>query len=493
MNLYCELKRKAQEFPSATAFIEKDNCYSYETLIKDIDTISSSLSYLGINPKDHIGMLCLNQLEYVQLLFATNKIGAAAVPINCMQPESVIEYIINDSNLKLLFISIELVPVIRNILPVILEKGIKVIIIGEKLPDFSNIMTFSEFAGLSSEPTDTFVEENNTAVILYTSGTTGLPKGVMLTNENLISNVEGFCATNKLPVGAKSILALPLFHSFGQIVLLVCLFNHITTIFINQFLPTTILKVLCSHQAQVLPLVPTMFDVILNASVAKNIPLDHIKYCITGGAPIPYALIQKLKTNTNACIIEGYGLTETSPVITISHSHKCYKNGSVGKPIPCVTVKIADDGEILVKGNSVTKGYWNKPEENETAFSIDGYFKTGDVGYIDEEGFLFITDRKKDLIIRAGENISPKQIENVLFNADGVNDVAVFGVKDEKLGEVVYCAIESEQDIDINYLKEYCKRDLPKHLIPEKFVIMPKLPKNALGKILKYKLKEMFV
>ncbi|MEW5821085.1 MAG: AMP-binding protein, partial [Cyanobacteriota bacterium] len=312
------------------------------------------------------------------------------------------------------------------------------------------------------------------------------------TNENLLANVNSFCSVVELPKFSKSILSLPLFHSFGQIVLLVCILNHISTIMINHFLPTTILKAIVSHKAEVLPLVPTMFNVLITAAEKKDIDLNFIKFCITGGASIPITLLEKIKTITNARIIEGYGLTETSPVISISDSHYCYKKYSVGKPLPGVQVTIDEDGEIIVRGESVASRYWNNLEETKKSFTEDGYFRTGDIGKIDEDGFVFITDRKKDLIIRAGENISPKIIEDVLFQLQGINDAAVFGVYDEKLGEAIYCAVESEDHIDINYLRQVCKDKLPKHLVPEEFVIMPKLPRNALGKILKFKLRDMF-
>ena len=179
--------------------------------------------------------------------------------------------------------------------------------------------------------------------------------------------------------------------------------------------------------------------------------------------------------------------------ISISNSMTCYKPDSVGKVLPNVEVKIDEDGEIMVRGKSVARNYWNNAEETNKSFTDNHYFRTGDIGYIDEEGFIFITDRKKDLIIRAGENISPKQIEDVFYQIDGVNDVAVFAVKDAQLGEAIYCAIETDLEyIDVNNLKIICRKHLQAHLVPEEFIIMPKLPRNALGKILKYKLKEMF-
>ena len=314
MTLYLELKNKCQEVPNASAIIEKETTYDYETLLNDIDKASSCLNQFGISKFDHVGFLCLNQYEYVQMLFACNKLGAVAVPINAMQTDSVIEYCINDAAISMLFVSYELVSKLKSILPQIASNNIKVIIIGGKLQDYPQLLSFEEFLSLPYNDIEVFNEPDTPAVMLYTSGTTALPKGVLLSNENLIANVKGFCQITKLPKFAKAILALPLFHSFGQIVLLVCLFEHITTILFSQFQPASILKLLVSYKAEVLPLVPTMFNVLMTASIKKEISLDFVKFCITGGATIPYTLHEKLKQATSACIINGYGLTETSPV-----------------------------------------------------------------------------------------------------------------------------------------------------------------------------------
>jgi long-chain acyl-CoA synthetase len=492
VTLYSKLKDIADELPYAPAIIDRNITYSYEKLITIIHQTASSLQQYGIKAEDRVGMLCLNQLEYITLLFGCNQLGAVAVPINCMQPEKVIEYILDDAKFSLLFVSEEILPHLYTIIECANNKGIKVIIIGEKQQIQNDYIPYIDFIEHHYQPVNTVTREENTAVMLYTSGTTGLPKGVLLSNENLITNVEGFFAVTELPRGDRAILALPLFHAFGQIVLLVCLFHQVTTILIQQFSPSTILKYISTHKASILPLVPTMFDIVTTAALKKGVALNYVQYCVTGGASISRTLYEKIQKVTGGYIIEGYGLTETSPVITISHSHDCYKPGSVGKPVPGVILRIAEDGEILVSGKSVCKGYWNNKEASQESFTASGEFKTGDIGYIDEEGFVFITDRKKDLIIRAGENVSPKQIEDVIFQFDAVNDVAVFGVPDAKLGEAIYCAIETTEMIDELKLKKACKTALPAHMVPQKFVLMPQLPKNALGKILKFKLKEMF-
>lgn len=492
MSLYLELKKHSDKTPDKPALITNDIEHSYKSLLLSINKVASSFKHFNIKQNDHVGFLCINQIEHVHLLFGLNKIGAIAVPINIMQPESVIAHIIKHSEIKLLFIDFHLLPAVGPYLKKLSTYGLKMIFINGTIEEFPEIISYNDFLNLPYIETDIIDNPENPAVLLYTSGTTDIPKGVLLTNKNLLTNVRAFSKTMKLPENSKSILSLPLFHSFGQIVLLVCLFGNITTILISQFLPSTILKTLSSHKAEILPLVPTMFNVILEAARRKEVSLNFIKFCITGGASIPVSLYKELKTVTDATIIEGYGLTETSPVITISNSKNCYKEDSVGKALDGVNVRIAEDGEIQVQGDSITTGYWNNPEDSQMCFTEDGYFKTGDIGYIDEEGFVFITDRKKDLIIRAGENISPKQIEDLLLHLDGIKDVAVFGVKDEKLGEAIYCAVECEDHIDTNYIKSICRSNLKKHLIPQDIIIMPKLPRNSLGKILKYKLKEMF-
>ncbi|MGD9580413.1 MAG: class I adenylate-forming enzyme family protein [Vampirovibrionia bacterium] len=492
MSLYLELKSRANKSPDSIAIISNNEEHTYKKLLLDINKVSSSLKHYHIDKNDHIGILCANQIEHIHLLFGLNKIGAVAVPINIMQPEIIIMHIIENSRIKLLFAEANLIKMAGDLIEKLADYDIKTIVINSDNVDNDNLISYKDFLNKPYEETDIIENKDQNAVLLYTSGTTGLPKGVLLSNRNLLSNVKYFGLTMQIPEKYKAILSLPMFHSFGQIVLLVCLFGNITTILISQFLPSTILKLISSYQAEILPLVPTMFNLILEAAKKKNVSLSSVKYCITGGAAIPISLYDKLLKETNACIIEGYGLTETSPVITISNSKNCYKKDSVGKVLDCLYMKIAEDGEILVRGDSVVTEYWNDEISSQEGFSEDGYFKTGDIGYIDNDGFVFITDRKKDLIIRAGENISPKQIEDMLLHLDGIKDVAVFGVKDEKLGEAIYCAVECEDHIDANYIKSICKSNLQKHLIPEDVIIMPTLPRNSLGKILKYKLQESF-
>jgi long-chain acyl-CoA synthetase len=492
MSLYLKLKEQAEKKPYARAIIDNDKSFSYSELMNSVDRAASGLKSLNINKDDHVGMLCMNQYEYVMLLFAASKIGAITVPVNCMQQETIIEYTIFDSGIKMLFVSEEIFHKYSNIISLAEEKHIKIIVISRQKSADRYFSTFEEFMMLPQIYVETETSEDNVAVMLYTSGTTGMPRGVLLTHKNLISNVNGFFNVTKLPEGDSAILALPLFHAFGQIVLLVCLFNCITTILIQQFAPQTILKNMVTYKTGVLPLVPTMFDIIITAAEKKNITLDFVNYCVTGGASISTSLYRKIIETTGARIIEGYGLTETSPVITISQSEICYKENSVGKPIPGVKVRLEEDGEISISGNSVFKGYWNDIEANMKCFTPDGYFRTGDTGYIDNEGYVYITDRKKDIIIRAGENISPKQIEDVLYQFEALRDVAVFGVKDLKLGEAILCAIETEAELDKKELRQYCKNRLPAHMIPEDFILMPQLPRNVLGKVLKFKLRETF-
>lgn len=492
MSLYLELYKTSQKNPRAVALIANETEYTYNSLLTSINKVASSLKHFNVKKNDHVGFLCLNQVEHVHLLFGLNKIGAVAVPINIMQPEAVIRHIIINSEIKMLFIDNHLMSIVGPHISKLKDLGLNIIIINGNLEEFPDLISYNDFLKSTYEETDIVNKPDSPAVLLYTSGTTDLPKGVLLTNKNLLSNVRAFSNTMSLPEHSKAILSLPLFHSFGQIVLLVCLLGNITTILMSQFLPATILKTLMTYKTEILPLVPTMFNVILDAARKKEVSLNFIKFCITGGASIPVSLYKELLTVTDACIIEGYGLTETSPVITISNSKNCHKEYSVGKALEGVKLRIAEDGEIQVQGDSITTGYWNNPEETQLCFTEDGYFKTGDIGHVDEEGFVFITDRKKDLIIRAGENISPKQIEDMLLHLDGIKDVAIFGVKDEKLGETIYCAVECEDHIDANYIKSICRSNLKKHLIPEEIIIMPKLPRNSLGKIQKYKLKGMF-
>ena len=301
----------------------------------------------------------------------------------------------------------------------------------------------------------------------------------------------------------RVIVALPLFHSFGNIMALMVFMSGGTLILLKQFAPKSILQSIAEHKATILPLVPTIYSFLVDLYARGNYDASSLKYCISGGAALPSALLKKVEETLKVSVIEGYGLTETSPVIAVNTFKDGSIPGSVGPIVPNVEIKIVDEvgkeklpeeiGEILVRGKTVMQGYWNLSKETAEAITPDGYLKTGDLGHIDKENRLFISaGRKKDLIIRAGENVSPLAIENVLMNHSAIAEVAAVGVPDERAGErVKVCfSLRHGETVTENELKSYCRKKLPTFMIPDYFQLMEELPKNATGKILKTQLKK---
>ena len=340
-------------------------------------------------------------------------------------------------------------------------------------------------------------------IILYTSGTTAKPKGVMLDESQFFANSRDSLTHIPITSDDRVIVALPLFHSFGNIMALMVFMSGGTLILLKQFAPKSILQSIAEHKATILPLVPTIYSFLVDLYTRGDYDVSSLKHCISGGAALPSALLKKVEETLKVSVIEGYGLTETSPVIAVNTFKHGSIPGSVGPIVPNVEIKIVDEvgkeklseeiGEILVRGTTVMRGYWNLSKETSDAITPEGWLKTGDLGHIDKENRLFISaGRKKDLIIRAGENVSPLAIENILMNHSAIAEVAAVGVFDERAGERVKVCIvlRHGEIITENELKSYCRKNLPAFMIPDYFQFMEELPKNATGKILKTQLKK---
>ena len=308
-----------------------------------------------------------------------------------------------------------------------------------------------------------------------------------------------------IPITSKDkiIVALPLFHSFGNIMALMVFMAGGTLILLKQFAPKSILQNIEDHKATILPLVPTIYSFLVDLYTRGNYDISSLKYCISGGAALPHALLNKVEETLKVSVIEGYGLTETSPVIAVNTFKDGSVPGSVGPIVPNVDVKIIDEsgeeknlgeiGEILVRGETVMQGYWNLPKETNETITSDGWLKTGDLGHLDKKKRLFISEgRKKDLIIRAGENISPLAIENALINHPAILEVAAVGVPDKRAGERVKVCIVLRQGAIAtdSELKSFCRENLAAFMTPDYFQFMSELPKTATGKILKSELKK---
>ena len=506
LEFYQIIKTHAQAQPDHPAIIDGETTVTYAQLLDQIERFAGGLDTFSLDSNSKLGLLCLNQKEYLIALLGALLKGVPLVPYNFMLTPEDLVYITQDAGVDHLVVN----PVFIKPETAPFFSTFKKRIITSEAPDL----------GLPAEstiPFDQFLQtaQSNKAqsrhsrdqgipdVIMYTSGTTAKPKGVMLNESMFDSNSKGVEVHLPLKPEDRAIMALPLFHSFGNMIALLILRVGGTLILLPQFQPKAILSTIDKHQATILPLVPTIYSFLVQLVARGDYDVSSLRYCISGGAALPHAMLDKVEDMMKVTVLEGYGLTETSPVIAVNTIKGGSVVGSVGPVLPGVELKIVDEqgqtvpqgdvGEIFVKGPTVMPGYWKLPKESQEVLTDDGWFKTGDLGHLDEQGRLYISaGRKKDLIIRAGENVAPLAIENVLINHPALMEAAAVGIPHQRLGEqVVACIVLKEgQQVTESKLKKYCSEKLPPFSVPDHFQFYETLPKNQVGKILKTQLRE---
>jgi long-chain acyl-CoA synthetase len=347
------------------------------------------------------------------------------------------------------------------------------------------------------------VDLSDTALLLYTSGTTGSPKGVMLTHENFLGEFELVEVIFPLYPEDRIVGVLPMYHVYAMAnVLTPSIYFGCSLSLIPQYSPTELLKNMAEVQATVLIAIPSMYIHLLQISKSRKASIPKsLRSCISGGAPLPLTTIKEFEEVFQTQLSEGYGLTETTSAVCLNTTGEGYRPGSIGKPPPLIEIKIFGDddneqgpnetGEIVIKGTMISKGYYNNPEETAEAMK-KGWFHSGDLGYRDEEGYIFITDRKKDIIIRGGFNISPREVEEVLFTHPKVHDAAVIGVQDKSKRETVkaFVVLEEGETADPKEIVEFCREHLSPYKLPKFVEFRESLPKSATGKVLKKELRD---
>lgn len=492
-----------QTDPGYPVLIEDDVQWTLTELREKVARLASALQAKGIQPGDRVAIMFMNQKEYLLSFFAVLFAGAVVVPINITLPPDDILHVILNSGSRLVLTTEAFAAKFEG-------KPIPVLVANQsadaeaKAPSFEAAIAQGDpnFAGVE------YGDEATLRILMYTSGTTGKPKGVMLSEENLLSNLDGFEPVVRISSEERMLLALPLFHAYGQMIGLYALHQLAPLYLIPNFAPKKIIQTLIEQKIAILPLVPTMFSVLLGSIQKVGVDkLSHLKACVSGGASLPEKLLQQIEKTMDLVVLEGYGLTETSPVLAINSREHGSIPKSVGKPLANIDIKLVDEqgnrlpwkpgqvseeGEILAKGPSIMLGYYNLPEDTAQAFDAAGYFRTGDLGHFDAEGNLFISGgRKKDLIIKAGENIAPVRIEEALHFHPAILHAAVIGIPDEKLGEDIMACVELKPDQNVTEaeLKKFCLEHLPPFMVPAIIRICPELPKNQTGKVLKNQLK----
>ncbi len=503
-NFYELVYFHAKNSPKNIALFDGNKKITYEELKSKIDSFARFMELIGTKRDDKVGILTINSPEFIISFLAANKIGAIAVPINTFLKEEEIVYILNDSKAKLLIASSKFSQNVENLFN---QTDIKKIIwegdyknLDEKNISFSEILS-----NITSKREKSFnYHIDDIATIIYTSGTTGKPKGAILSFRNIFSNILGIKKLLTITPKDRFIVYLPMFHSFTlTVTILMPLYFGSSIVIIRSIMPfSNIIKQVLLKRVTIFTGVPDVYNALSKAKLPWYFHwFNKVKFYVSGAAPLSEDTLKRFNHKfKKAKLLEGYGLSECSPVVAVNRPQK-QKPKSVGPAIPGVEVKIVNEdmvelscneiGEIIVKGDNVMRGYLNRLEDTNDTI-INGWLKTGDLGYMDEDGYIYIVDRKKDLIISKGINIYPREIEEILMNNPFIKAAAVIGKKDEKNGEipVAYIELEEGANVNENEIKKYLKEHLANFKIPKSIYFVDELPKNATGKVLKRVLKE---
>jgi long-chain acyl-CoA synthetase len=434
----------------------------------------------------NVGLLLPSGGGFVASFYGILQAGKCVVPINFLLSENEIAHVLADSGLDTV---VTIGPLAGKL------DGARI-----KIVDLTHLPRPPAGVRPAAQPAR---GANDPAVLMYTSGTSGVPKGVVLTYGNLQSDVDACIEHARLQSKHKFLGVIPLFHAFGMTAMMLAPIQLAAqVVYMSRFSPAGTLHAIREHQVSLVFAIPSMFGALVRLKDAKAEDFKSIYALISGGEPLPAALRDGFEQRFNTPIYEGYGLTETSPVVALN-TPQDHRPGSVGKTVPGVTVKITDDngqplatgesGEVWLKGPMIMKGYHNLPKDTASALTGDGFFKTGDLGKIDAEGYLFITGRKKELIIVAGEKASPREIEEMLLSHPGVADAAVVGKKDPSRGEVVVAFVIAKegQALKPEELRDFCRgQGLAQWKIPREIFLQNDLPRSPTGKVLKRVLAE---
>jgi len=489
MNLAASLARNAADNPDRVAIHLGDQTTSYSELDDQSTRVAGLLAARGIAPGTPIGIMLPNVPEFASVYYGILRTGAVVVPMNPLLKAREIAYYLGDSGAPVIFAWHVTAPEVEIGAK---EAGAEAILVDPA--------TFPDILATAS-PAPQVIDRAayDTAVVLYTSGTTGHPKGAELTHANLINNVE-VSAADLFQLGPDDLIfgGLPLFHAFGQTCTLnAAIMTGASLTVLPRFDAAKALGILADQRVTIFAGVPTMFSALLHVPDRSDYDVSALRLCISGGAAMPVEVLRQFEDAFDCIVLEGYGLSETSPVASFNHPGRERKPGSIGTPIRGVEMRVVDAsgaevpqgevGEIAIRGHNIMKGYLNRPEATAEAVSDDGWFRTGDIGRVDEDGYYYIVDRKKDLIIRGGYNIYPREIEEVLYEHPEVAEAAVVGIPHPELGEEVGAAVALKPGATVtpDELRSYVKSQVAAYKYPRRVWIVDALPKGPTGKILK--------
>jgi long-chain acyl-CoA synthetase len=519
------LDNAARDFPQRTAIDFLGRTWSYQALDRAVNHVARGLQDEGVKPGTRVG-LCLPNTPYsVIYFFAILRAGGIVVNYNPLYVERELAHQIADSGTEIM-VTIDLAAVYPKVARVAASAGLRRIVLcslADALPFPQNLLyRVLKRRGIAAPEDDgrtvraarlmrndgvfapVPVDPQDVAVLQYTGGTTGIPKAAELTHVNLVANAEQSCLAlgGRAPATDAILGVLPLFHVFAlTAVMLLGVRIAAKLILLPRFDLEQVLTILTKQRPTLFPAVPTIYSALCEAASARKLDLSSIEYCLSGGAPLPAEVRQRFMDLTGAWLVEGYGLSETSPVVSLTPPDVTYRDGSVGKPVFGTVVEIRDPanpsqvlppharGEICIRGPQVMRGYWNRPDETANVM-VDGALRTGDIGYLDEDGYLYLVDRIKDLIIAGGYNIYPRVLEEALYQHPAVKDAIVIGVPDAYRGQApkAFVSLKDGETATPAELRDFLGGYLSKIELPREVEIRAELPKTMVGKLSKKEL-----
>ena len=518
----------------ALVYVDRDLRYSYAEFKEVVERCARALMALGLEKGDHVAVWGQNVPEWVTLQFATGKMGAVLVTINPAYKANELKYVLEQSDAAALFLTrgvkgTDFVEILQEAAPDLTEveegelsvEGLPhlkhIVLIGEDAEDSPGIMGYEEFFEGAEKVSEEELRERQASLdadevinMQYTSGTTGFPKGVQLTHANIVKNAFYIGECMELGPEDRVCIPVPFFHCFGCVLGTLNTVTHEGTMVpVEQFDAEEVLKAVHEERCTALLGVPTMFIAELEHENYEEYDTSSLRTGIMAGSPCPEEVMKQVVNDMGADEITiAYGQTESSPVITQTRTDDPIERrvSTVGRKLPDVEVKLVDvdtgeevgpneQGDLCTRGYHVMKGYYKMPDETEEVIDEEGWLHTGDLAVMDEDGYFKITGRADDMIIRGGENIYPREIEEFLYTHPEISDVQVYGVPDEKYGERVAAAIIKKKDASLTEedTKEYCRENIAHYKVPEYVDFVEEYPMTASGKIQKYKLREAAV
>ena len=522
------LDEAAEKYPENVAIVFEGFKITFKKLRELVDRFASALNGLGVKKGDVVAIFMPNLPQFVISYYGTLKIGGVVTALSPLYKEREAEYQLNNSEAETVVVLDLLYPIIKNVWEKTKIKRVIVTSISEYLPSAkkflgklfkkipslkisreSNVYFFQELLrDYPAKPPIVEVKPDDVAILQYTGGTTGLPKGAMLTHQNLVANAIQCRYWIPEEMGKGVILGvLPLFHIYGMTTIMnLCIANCSTMVLLPRFEVEKVLEAVEKYKVTEIPGAPTMYALMVNHPKVTQYDLSSVKFCISGAAPLPPAVQKRFMELTGGILVEGYGLTEASPVThanPLDPTMKKVKVGSIGIPWPNTEAKIVDTetgtkelppgevGELIVKGPQIMKGYWKMPKETEETLR-DGWLYTGDIGKMDEDGYFYIVDRKKDLIKYKGYSVYPRELEDVLYEHPAVKLCAVVGKPDPVAGEIpkAYIVLKEDAKVTEEEIMEFVKSKVAPYKVIREVEFRSELPVTTTGKVLRRFLKE---